>query len=177
MQYFSTYKSPLGILTLDSDGECLTGLWFDHQKHLAASLCAGRQETELPIFKQTRQWLDLYFSGRRPDFVPPLRMTGSEFRKNVWEILLCIPYGNTVTYGDIAHEIARQHGLKAMSAQAIGGAVGHNPISIIVPCHRVVGHNGSLTGYASGIDKKIKLLKIEKVDISCFFIPRKGTAL
>ncbi|MGP1447919.1 MAG: methylated-DNA--[protein]-cysteine S-methyltransferase [Candidatus Limimorpha sp.] len=177
MPYFSHYPSPLGDLTLDSDGEHLIGLWFNPQKYHTAPLHGNRQEKNLPVFEQTRQWLDLYFNSRQPDFLPPLQMEGSGFRKAVWEILLGIPYGSTMTYGDIAQEIARQRGLKAMSAQAVGGAVGHNPISIIVPCHRVVGSNGSLTGYASGIDKKIKLLKIEKVDMSHFFIPRKGTAL
>lgn len=181
MPYTAAYQSPIGGITLASDGESLSGLWFDGQKYFADTLAgeeySRRKEKELPIFRQTKQWLDLYFQGVAPDFTLPLRLAASAFRLAVWDILKRIPYGQVMTYGDIARIIAQRQGLKAMSAQAVGGAVGHNPISIIVPCHRVVGSNGSLTGYAGGIDKKISLLALEKADISRYFIPRKGTAL
>ena len=126
---------------------------------------------------ETIQWLDVYFAEKEPDFTPPLHLIGSDFRQAVWNILLSIPYGQTMTYGQIAKQLAKNTGIDKMSAQAVGGAVGHNPISIIVPCHRVVGTNGSLTGYAGGLDKKIALLKLEKADTERFFRPKKGTAL
>ena len=126
---------------------------------------------------ETIQWLDVYFAGKEPDFTPSLHLIGSDFRQAVWNILLSIPYGRTMTYGQIAKQLAKNTGIDKMSAQAVGGAVGHNPISIIVPCHRVVGTNGSLTGYAGGLDKKIALLKLEKTDTERFFRPKKGTAL
>ena len=131
----------------------------------------------MKLLAEVRRWLDIYFDGRKPDFTPPLNPIGSRFRKDVWEILLQIPYGQTVTYGDIAWKLAEKRGLARMSAQAVGGAVGHNEISVIIPCHRVVGTNGSLTGYAGGIDKKIRLLELEHADMSRFFGPTKGTAL
>ena len=159
MYYICKYVSPLGGITLASDGENLTGLW------------------DLPIFAQTKQWLDIYFSGKEPDFTPPLSLTGiSPFRKRVWEILLTIPYGRTSTYGEIAKQIAAETG-KHISAQAVGGAVGHNSISLIIPCHRVVGASGSLTGYAGDVNKKLTLLKMEGTDLSKLFIFKKGTAL
>lgn len=163
MEYTHHYDSPLGGITLASDGEALTGLWFDGQKYFADSLDLEHEEKVLPIFKEAAKWLDIYFSGRVPDFTPALSMKTTPFRKAVWEILLTIPYGETMTYGEIADRIARQKGIPKMSAQAIGGAVGHNAISLIIPCHRVVGANGSLTGYAGGIDKKVKLLQLESV--------------
>ena len=135
------------------------------------------EEKNLAVFDQTKRWLDLYFSGREPGFTPALNPVGSAFRRAVWEILLKIPYGKTTTYGQIAREIAAARGLAKMSAQAVGGAVGHNEISIIIPCHRVVGTHGSLTGYAGGIDRKIKLLQLEGVDMRGLFTPAKGTAL
>ena len=135
------------------------------------------KEKNLAVFDQTRRWLDLYFSGREPGFTPALNPAGSAFRRAVWEILLKIPYGKTTTYGQIAREIAAARGLAKMFAQAVGGAVGHNEISIIIPCHRVVGTHGSLTGYAGGIDRKIKLLQLEGVDMRGLFTPAKGTAL
>lgn len=135
------------------------------------------EEKNLAVFDQTRRWLDLYFSGREPGFTPALNPVGSAFRRAVWEILLKIPYGKTTTYGQIAREIAAARGLAKMSAQAVGGAVGHNEISIIIPCHRVIGAHGNLTGYAGGIDRKIKLLKLEGVDMQGLFTPAKGTAL
>jgi methylated-DNA-[protein]-cysteine S-methyltransferase len=164
MQYTNKYRSPLGDITMASDGEALTGLWFDRQKYFGYTLSAENEERDLPIFEQARQWLDIYFCGENPDFTPPLSLDASPFRLAVWEILKTIQYGHVMTYGDIAKIIAKQMGLKRMSAQAVGGAVGHNSISIIIPCHRVVGSNGSLTGYAGGIDKKIKLLALEKAD-------------
>lgn len=177
MEYTHRYQSPLGDITLASDGEVLTGLWFDEQKYFLATLCKEHEEKDLPIFEQADHWLDLYFSGKEPDFTPSLSPKGTAFRKAVWDILLTIPYGQTITYGEIADKIAKLRGLAQMSAQAVGGAVGHNPISIIIPCHRVVGTNGSLTGYAGGIERKVQLLTLEKVDLSKFFVPIKGTAL
>lgn len=176
MSYIYRYYSPLGGITLSSNGTELTGLWFDGQKYFGDTLGEEYEEKNLPIFEETARWLDIYFSGKSPNFTPPLSMETTPFRKAVWKIMLTIPYGRTLTYGEIAKEIAKQKGLPKMSAQAVGGAVGHNSISLIVPCHRVVGTNGSLTGYAGGIDKKVKLLTLEKVNMSEFFVPKKGTA-
>ena len=147
-----------------SDGDALIGLWFDGQKYFADTVKGEITEQDLPVFKETARWLDRYFSGQQPDFTPPIAFLGkvSEFRKEVWKLLLSVPYGQTTTYGEIARQISRQKGVSGMSAQAVGGAVGHNPISIIVPCHRVIGANGNLTGYAGGIDKKVKLLELER---------------
>ena len=165
MDYTHHYVSPLGGITLASDGEAITGLWFDGQKYFAESLDAENREKKLPVFEEAERWLAVYFSGRAPDFTPKLNMRGSEFRKAVWEILLTIPYGKTMTYGQIAKQVSEKSGLPRMSAQAVGGAVGHNPISLIIPCHRVVGSSGSLTGYAGGIDKKLRLLQMEKAEL------------
>mgnify|MGYP005818548251 FL=1 len=177
MDYTYHYDSPLGKITLASDGNALTGLWFDGQKYFADTLENEYEDKRLPVFDQTLAWLDLYFAGKNPDFTPPLRMKTTEFRKSVWEILLTIPYGETMTYGEIGKRLAEKRGIPHMSAQAVGGAVGHNSISLIIPCHRVVGPSGSLTGYAGGIEKKIRLLTLEGADTSQFFIPKKGTAL
>lgn len=179
MQYLSIYESPVGELTLASDGENVTGLWMKGQKYFGSTLESRREmRNELRIFKETEQWLDAYFRGENPEIQKlPLKPFGSRFRQEVWKILCGIPYGTVTTYGEIAKEVAKRKGEKSMSAQAVGGAVGHNPISIIIPCHRVVGADGSLTGYAGGIDKKIQLLKLEGVDLSSFCIPGKGTAL
>lgn len=162
--YSQHYQSPLGRITMASDGDALIGLWFDGQKYFADTVKGEMTEQDLPVFKETARWLDRYFSGQQPDFTPPIAFRGkvSEFRKEVWKLLLSIPYGQTTTYGEIARQISRQKGVSGMSAQAVGGAVGHNPISIIVPCHRVIGTNGNLTGYAGGIDKKVKLLELER---------------
>ena len=176
MQYISHYHSPLGTILLAADEIGLTGLWFEGQKYFALYLDGEHEEKELPVLEQTKKWLDIYFSGRKPDFKVPLHFTGTDFQNEVWEILYSIPYGQTTTYGEIAKQLAAKRGLKRMSAQAVGGAVGHNEISIIVPCHRVVGTNGSLTGYAGGIDKKIALLKLEGAFQDAFFIPRHSTA-
>ena len=176
MHYTTTYQSPLGGITLAADGEALTGLWFEGQKYFALYLDKEHEEKDLPVFEQTKQWLDIYFSGRNPDFTPPMHFTGSDFQNEVWAILAVIPYGKTRTYGDIAREMAAKRGLSRMSAQAVGGAVGKNEISIIVPCHRVVGTNGSLTGYAGGIHKKIELLRLEGALKDEYFVPRHSTA-
>lgn len=176
MTYIGHYISPLGGITLSSDGTTITGLWFDGQKYFGATLPQHPVEQELPVFAQTRHWLDLYFEGDVPDFTPPLAAPkATAFRSAVWEILGTIPYGHTMTYGAIADQIARRMGLSSMSAQAVGGAVGHNPISLLIPCHRVVGTNGSLTGYAGGIDKKIALLTLENADLSRLFVPKSST--
>ncbi|MDO4268555.1 MAG: methylated-DNA--[protein]-cysteine S-methyltransferase [Eubacteriales bacterium] len=177
MIYTCHYRSPLGGITLASNGTELTGLWFDGQKYFGDNLPAKYEKKQLPVFEQTIRWLDIYFGGKAPDFTPPLCMETTPFRKRVWEIMLTIPFGKTMTYGEIAGRIAKEKGLSRMSAQAVGGAVGHNSISLIIPCHRVVGTNGSLTGYAGGIEKKVKLLAMEKADMTSFFVPRKGTAL
>ena len=161
MDYTHHYISPLGGITMASDGEYLTGLWFDGQKYFADTLHAEHEEKDLDVFRRTDKWLDLYFSGTDPDFRPPIRMNGTEFRQEVWQILLTIPFGKTMTYGEIAKILADRRGIKSMSAQAVGGAVGHNPISLIVPCHRVIGTNGALTGYAGGLEKKARLLDME----------------
>ena len=161
MDYTHHYISPLGGITMASDGEYLTGLWFDGQKYFADTLHAQHEEKDLDVFRRTDKWLDLYFSGTDPDFSPPIRMKGTEFRQEVWQILLSIPFGKTMTYGEIAKILADRRGIKSMSAQAVGGAVGHNPISLIIPCHRVIGTNGALTGYAGGLEKKAWLLDME----------------
>ena len=171
------YESPLGGVLLAAEEIGLTGLWFDGQKYFARGLPADRVEREMPALLEAKRWLDIYFSGKEPDFTPPLHPIGSAFRQSVWEILLQIPYGKTTTYGEIARQLSEKMGLSRMSAQAVGGAVGHNEMSIIIPCHRVVGTNGSLTGYAGGIDKKGKLLELEQTDMTGFFVPKKGTAL
>ena len=162
MVYTYHYTSPLGIITLAGNGESLTGLWFDGQKYFPLNLIAESTVAELPIFTRTCNWLDIYFSGNIPDFTPSIYLNTTPFRKAVYDILLTIPYGQTMTYGEIARILAEQKGVERMSAQAVGSAVGHNPISIIIPCHRVVGADGSLTGYAGGLDRKIELLKLEK---------------
>ncbi len=165
MQYISHDQSPIGGILLAADETGLTGLWFDREKYYADHLDPEHEEKDTPVLKQAKEWLAIYFSGKEPPFYPPLHMIGTPFQLSVWKILQKIPYGKTITYGEIAKEIAEQKGISRMSAQAVGGTVGHNPISIIVPCHRVVGTNGSLTGYAGGIDKKAKLLALENVDI------------
>ena len=177
MTFIQHYNSPLGGILLAADEIGVTGLWFNGQKYFARSLPAGYTEQNTPALSEAKRWLEVYFTGKEPDFMPPLHIVGSAFRRAVWEILLQIPYGKTPTYGEIARQLAKKQKLPRMSAQAVGGAVGHNEISIIIPCHRVVGTNGSLTGYAGGIDKKIKLLELEHTDMSSFFVPKSGTAL
>ena len=186
MDFTTHYKSPIGDITLASDGDFLIGLWFDEQKyfgeilavprselaqrtaepHLASALAsacpAPARQRDLPVFAEARRWLDIYFSGQKPAFTPPLLMRATPFRKDVWEILLTIPYGKTATYGEIATALAQKRGVPRMSAQAVGNAVGHNAISLIIPCHRVIGANGNLTGYAAGLARKAWLLDLEK---------------
>ena len=167
MNYTAHYDSPIGGITLASDGIALSGLWFDGQKDFAATLDdVNVENAALPVFAETRRWLDLYFAGVRPGFTPPLAPPGTPFQQKVWNILLDIPYGMTTTYGEIAQRIVETfHGTSLrpahMSPQAVGGAVGHNPISLIIPCHRVVGADGSLTGYAGGLERKVWLLRLE----------------
>lgn len=173
MEYVHHYVSPLGGITAASDGSALTGLWFDGQKYFADTLSDKYEEKNLPVFEQTDRWLDIYFSGKAPDFTPPLLIKTTEFRRAVWEILMTIPFGQTMTYGEISEKISSQRGIAKMSAQAVGGAVGHNSISLIIPCHRVVGKNGSLTGYAGGMDKKLRLLELENADTARLFCPHK----
>lgn len=177
MQYITSYESPLGRITLASDGEALIGLWFDGQKYDRSLLRGECGEKDLPVFAEAARWLDCYFGGSEPDFTPALKLNCSAFRREVLAILQRIPYGQTTTYGAIAKEIAKNHGLAKMSAQAVGGAVGRNPISLIIPCHRVVGTNGSLTGYGGGIRRKVALLELEGVNMDALYVPRKGTAL
>ena len=177
MTYTSTYQSPLGGILLAADEIGLTGLWFEGQKYFANTLPKERISEETQVLAEAKKWLDLYFSGEKPDFTPPLHPAGSPFRQAVWKILLEIPYGQTTTYGEIAKQLAAMQNTSSMSAQAVGGAVGHNEVSIIIPCHRVVGTNGSLTGYAGGMDKKIALLELEHTNKNGFFVPKKGTAL
>ena len=157
MDYISHYNSPLGRITMGSDGEALIGLWFDDQKHFGANLeKEQRQQDDLPIFDLTRKWLDIYFSGKVPQFTPPLLMRASDFRKQVWKQLLNIPFGQTTTYGKIAKSLG------GSSAIAVGGAIGHNAISLIIPCHRVIASDGNLRGYAGGLDRKRWLLEMEQ---------------
>ena len=177
MMYTIHYDSPLGGILLAADEQGLTGLWFDGQKYFARTLSADHREQETPALACAKRWLDLYFIGQEPDFTPPLHPVGSDFQRAVWQLLLQIPYGQTTTYGALAGELARQRGLTHFSAQAVGGAVGHNRVSIIIPCHRVVGSGGSLTGYAGGLENKIKLLTLEGADLSGLYRPTKGTAL
>lgn len=169
MYFSTTYPSPIGTITLACEGDKLVGLWMDGQKYHGGIISEKMvANNAMPIFDVTRKWLDRYFAGEKPSiFELSLAPIGSEFRQEVWNILCEIPYGEVITYGDIARKVAIRLGKGSMSSQAVGGAVGHNPISIIIPCHRVVGSNGSLTGYAGGIDIKIKLLELEGVDILC----------
>lgn len=173
MFYFTTCDSPVGILTLASNGEKLSGLWIKGQKYFGGEfLGEAKKKDDLPIFLNVREWLKDYFAGKKPQINRiPLLSLGSEFRLQVWEILKKIPYGEVITYGEIAEMMAEKMGKASMSSQAVGGAVGHNPISIIIPCHRVVGTNGSLTGYAGGLDVKVKLLQLEGVDMTRLHYP------
>ena len=162
MIYTAHYASPLGGITLMSDGTALTGLDFDGQTYFLENMTTNHQQKNLPVFEETCRYLDLYFAGKEPDFSPALNPTGTAFQMSVWAILRTIPYGETTSYGTIAKRLEKSTG-KRMAAQAVGGAVGRNPISILIPCHRVIGADGSLTGYAGGLDKKEYLLRIEGV--------------
>ena len=169
MYYRTTYESPAGMLTLAENGDSLVGLWIDGQKYFPGTVEEEMQpRDDRKIFDDTKRWLDRYFAGKRPEISElPLAPSGSEFRRHVWRLLCEIPYGEVTTYGEIAKKMAVQRNRTTMSAQAVGGAVGHNPISIIIPCHRVIGTDGSLTGYAGGLELKRKLLELEGVDVSC----------
>lgn len=177
MYCFTEYESPLGILTLASDGAAVCGLWMADQKYHSAGMPESmKHDDDAPGFAEMRAWLDAYFAGKKPDPASvPLAPIGTDFRQAVWRKLLAIPYGATTTYGAIANELRAERG-KA-SALAVGGAVGHNPLSIIIPCHRVVGSDGNLTGYAGGLKHKIWLLEHEGVDMSALYLPTHGTAL
>ncbi len=178
MIYTNNYGSPLGQILLAGDDEGLTGLWFtDGSRYVGRGLKKDAVPRDTAYFEQTKKWLDIYFTGKDPGFCPPIHLVGSAFRNRVAEIMQEIPFGETVTYGWIAERIAKERGLPRMSAQAVGGAVGHNPICLIVPCHRVVGTDGSLTGYGGGVLRKKALLELEGTDMSRFTIPKKGTAL
>lgn len=179
MYYSTSYLSPLGAITIASDGENIIGLWIEGQKYFGGTISESMIENnDLNIFVAAKKWLDRYFAGEKPKISElQLAPNGGEFRKLVWDILCDIPYGETITYGEIAKKVAFKMNKKSMSSQAVGGAVGHNPISIIIPCHRVLGANGNLTGYAGGIDKKIKLLEHEGVDMSKVFVPTNETAI
>ena len=179
MTYKHIYQTPEGFsnMIMNSDGEYLTGLWFegsrDSSKHII-----NCEEKEIEIFKETSKWLDIYFSGKNPNFIPKYKIKNlTPFRQEVTNIMNSIEYGKVVTYNDISKIIAKKRNLKRMSSQAVGGAVGWNPICIIIPCHRVVGTNGSLTGYGGGMKNKVELLKLEGNDMNKYFIPKKGTAL
>ncbi|MBQ7775483.1 MAG: methylated-DNA--[Lachnospiraceae bacterium] len=163
MYYFSQYASPIGMLTLVCDEVNLVGVWMEGQKYFGYNILAQAvRKDDFPVLVKTKDWLNRYFAGKKPDIAElSLSPVGSEFRQRVWRLLCEIPYGTTTTYGELAKRMAAQMCKASMSAQAVGGAVGHNPISIIIPCHRVVGADGSMTGYAGGIEKKCKLLEIE----------------
>lgn len=177
MIYKKIYQSPLGEIIINSDGENLTAVCFKDSMDYGKYIIDG-EEKELPIFDETIKWLNIYFQGKNPNFIPKYKRDDiTPFRKLVIDEMLKIPYGQTVTYNDISKAIAKKKGLKRMSAQAVGGAVGWNPICVIIPCHRVVGTNGSLTGYGGGIKNKVELLKLEGNDMSKFTVPTKGTAL
>ncbi len=179
MYYRATYPSPIGTITLACDGDNLVGLWLEGQKYHGGIISEEMiEKSDIPVFDAAQKWLDRYFAGEKPGISElPLAPIGGAFRQGVWGILCDIPYGEVITYGDIAKKMAVKMGKDSMSGQAVGGAVGHNPISIIIPCHRVVGSNGSLTGYAGGVQTKVKLLKLEGIDMSNLFVPKRGTAL
>lgn len=176
MTYLTKLVSPLGPVHLASDGQSIVGLWLKDQKYFAAGLEAETAEQpDLPVFRQASDWLNAYFEKRDLPPLPPLAPKGSSFRQQVWKLLLEIPFGTTTTYGALAEKL-RAAGIRA-APQAVGGAVGHNPISIFIPCHRVVGMDGNLTGYAGGVEKKRFLLELEGVDLLGLYVPKKGTAL
>lgn len=166
--YLQKYSCPMGQLLLAADDSALVQLRFDAEKQLG-SLPKDISFVETPVLQAAKRWLNIYFSGQEPDFMPPLRPTGTDFQQKVWQLLRQIPYGETTTYGEIARTLAVQQGQSRMSAQAVGGAVGRNPIAILIPCHRVIGASGKLTGYAGGLDKKRFLLSNEHIDLHALF--------
>lgn len=171
MDYICRIPSPVGQLTLASDGQNLIGLWLEGQKYHGDTLAKQNETADLPVFELVKDWLEIYFSGEQPDFCVPVAPRGSAFRQAVWKILSEIPYGSVVTYGAIAKQINSIGNGSHTSARAVGGAVGHNPISILIPCHRVVGSDYSLTGYAGGLDKKLQLLELEQAPVESLYIP------
>lgn len=156
------YDSPLGRIWLAGNENALTDLWFEGQKYAPEFTETPEEGTPTPALEKAKLWLDEYFAGKTPDVLPDLAPEGTAFQKQVWDLLLEIPYGETTTYGELAKKLAKQRGVEKMSAQAVGNAVGRNPISLIIPCHRVIGADGSLTGYAAGVDKKARLLQLEQ---------------
>lgn len=177
--YKSIYKSPktFSNIVMTSDGNFLTGLWFERAPNKQKNNC-NYEEKKLKIFDEVKLWLDIYFNGKNPSFIPEYKISGiTQFEKEVYDILVKIPYGKTLTYDLIAKQIAKKRGINKMSAQAVGRAIGKNPICIIIPCHRVVGKDGSLTGYNGGIKNKIELLKLEQNDMSNFYVSKKGNKL
>lgn len=179
MNYIFEYNAPHPFDTIQfaCDENALIGLWFGGQSHFSSipkreTMISGKHLEDFPAAVSVRDWLDCYFSGSIPTEFPPISLKGTPFQESVWKILREIPYGTVITYQKIAEQIAAERGLKRMSAQAVGGAVGSNPISIIVPCHRVVGTNGNLTGYDGGIKYKIWLLEHEGMDVSRFSMPK-----
>ena len=174
MTYTQTYSSPLGEVLLSADDMGLSGLWFVGQRYFARTLPSGAASGETPVLTASKRWLDCYFSGKRPDFLPPLHLIGTDFQQAVWNLLLEIPYGQTVTYGALARTLAQQLGKPAMSAQAVGAAVGRNPVSVIVPCPRVVGAGGNLTGYAGGVERKLQLLQLEGADLTRLHVSKES---
>lgn len=164
MQYVSHYQSPLGDILLAADDIGLIGLWFEGQRHFGVYLDKAHEEKELSLFQTVKHWLNIYFSGNEPDLSIPLHFMGTKFQNQIWQMLCSIPYGQLTTYGEMACKYATASGLPHMSAHTVGNAVGRNPLAIIVPCHRVVGARGKLTGYAAGIDRKMSLLHLEKAD-------------
>ena len=176
MNHYTTVDSPVGMLTLISDGEALTELRFPTRRGRLRPVPEGTETPDLPVFQQTKRWLAAYFAGEDPGPTPPIRTAGSAFQERVWARLRAIPYGKLSTYGSIAKDIERETG-RRQSAQAVGGAVGRNPVAILIPCHRCVGSGGSLTGFGGGLDIKVRLLETEGVDMTKLFRPKKGTAL
>lgn len=159
--YTQNYQSPLGEIVIASDGTAITGLWLVGQRHFDIEVEGCITDKDLPIFEEVSRWLDIYFTGNNPGEIPAVRMNGTPFQLEVWHILQTIPYGKLITYREVAELIAKKRGITKMSARAVGNAVGRNPVSILVPCHRVVGSDGKMTGYAGGIERKVKLLKLE----------------
>lgn len=160
VRYVRRVESPLGTIVMGSDGEAIVGLWFEGQKHFDPECAGGAEEAELPVFAAAEKWLGEYFDGKDPGDPPPAAPCGTKFQIAVWDVLRTIPYGKTVTYGDIAKLLSEKL-QRRTSARAVGNAVGRNPVGIMIPCHRVVGADGALTGYAGGIERKARLLALE----------------
>lgn len=165
MQFVSHYQSPIGPVTLVAEGDALVGAWFNDQRFFCSTLTPSAVAGVTPVLNDAARWLDDYFKGMRPEYLPALSFAGSDFRLRVWRLLVEIPYGQTTTYRDLGEKVAQNAGKRRMSAQAVGGAVGHNPICIFVPCHRVLAANGSLAGYAGGLERKEFLLRLEGINI------------